>query len=238
MPNKNITTVPPPEHSFMEIIENNSFTYDGYQVVRGEFFSHIHEPSFTFNNNKVYLNMACIRKLPQTEYVQILVHPEEKKLAVRPCREEEKDSFRWCTKNTEKRTPKQITCRVFYAKILSLMGWSSQYRYKLLGKLIHSNGELLFIFDLKTPEVYPRTIKSENINGSHFPNYPESWKNQFGISMEEHQRALQVNIFDGYAIFDIQNISGKFGSVKPEYIKQQEVIEDVTQNEKQTSHFY
>ena len=37
----------------IEIIEDDSFDFDGYQVVRGEFFSHIYEPSFTLNQNKV-----------------------------------------------------------------------------------------------------------------------------------------------------------------------------------------
>lgn len=230
IPDKSTSTVSQPKSSSMEVTEDNSFTYEGYQVVRGEFFAHIHEPSFTFNNNKVYLNMACIRKLPQTEYVQILVHPEDKKLAVRPCREEEKDSFRWCTKNAKNRGPKQITCRVFYAKILTLMDWSPQYRYKLLGKLIQSNGELLFIFDLKNPEIYPRAIKSGAAKRTQLPNYPESWKNQFGISMEEHQKSLQVNIFDGYAIFDIQNTSFKSSSKNPKHTDPQEGTENVSQN--------
>ena len=142
----------------MEIIEDDSFNYDGYQVVRGEFFSHLYEPCITFNNFKVYMNTACIKKLPETDYVQILVNQEKKKLAVRPCSEESKDSFRWCSA-TAKRTPKQVTCRVFYGKITELMGWNPSYRYKLVGKLIQSNGQLLFIFDLTAPEIFTRTSK-------------------------------------------------------------------------------
>ena len=69
----------------IEVIQDDSFNYDGYQVVRGEFFSHLYEPCITFNNFKVYMNTACIRKLPETDYVQILVNQEKKKLAVRPC---------------------------------------------------------------------------------------------------------------------------------------------------------
>ena len=34
------------------------FDFEGYQVVRGEFFSHLYEPSFSFNNDKVYVNSA------------------------------------------------------------------------------------------------------------------------------------------------------------------------------------
>ena len=187
----------------IEIIEDESFSYDGFQVVRGEFFAHIYEPSFTFCNNKVNVNTACIKKLPDVEYVQILVHPIDKKLAVRPCSEEEKDSFRWCSTG-KKRSPKQITCRIFFAKVLSLMGWDSNHRYKLLGKLIRSNNDLLFVFDLNTPEIYMRKeVEGKKPTMSRTPTYPEEWKNQFGLTVAEHQSNLQVNIFDNYAVFGL-----------------------------------
>ena len=70
-----------PSKKDMEIIEDDHFSYEGYEVVRGEFFAHIYEPSFTFSGYKVFVNTACIKKLPEVEYVQILVNPTEKKLA-------------------------------------------------------------------------------------------------------------------------------------------------------------
>ena len=46
-----------------EQVQEEPFSYDGYQVVRGEFFAHIYEPSITFNNCKVSVNTACINRL-------------------------------------------------------------------------------------------------------------------------------------------------------------------------------
>ena len=57
--------------------EEEPFSYDGYQVVRGEFFAHIYEPSITFNNCKVNVNTACLNRLPTVSYVQFLVNPED-----------------------------------------------------------------------------------------------------------------------------------------------------------------
>ncbi len=193
----------------IDIIEDESFTYDGFQVVRGEFFSHIYEPSFTLNLNKISVNMACIRKLPDVEYVQILVHPEEKNLVIRPCKEEEKDSFRWKTSG-KKVSPKQVTCKVFFAKIYALMGWNLDYRYKLLGKLIRSNGELLFVFNLNNPEIYIRVFREgEKPRVSRTPVYPQEWKNQFGISVEEHRKSLSMNKFNEYTIFGVRETATK-----------------------------
>lgn len=44
-----------------EIIDfGDDFDFDGYQVVRREFFAHIREPSVTFNNCKFNVNSACL----------------------------------------------------------------------------------------------------------------------------------------------------------------------------------
>ena len=191
------------QQEIIDVIEDVEFDYEGYQVVRGEYFAHIYEPSITFNRSKIYLNTASIKKLPDIDYVQILVNSEEKKLAVRPCGEEEKDSFLWCT---PKRKPKQITCRVFFGKIISLMDWNPDYRYKLLGKLIKSNDEYLFIFDLNAPEIYTRTaVEGEKTKTSRTPVFPEQWQNQFGLPVVEHKRRMQVNIFNGYTVFGIND---------------------------------
>ena len=185
-----------------EIHEDPHFSYDGYQVVRGEFFAHLFEPSVTLSREKVSVNAACIRKLPDVEHVQFLVNPTEKKLAVKPCPEEMKDSFRWTSGAGKKRKPKAITCRIFFAKILHLMGWSPEYRYKILGKLIRTSSDLLFVFDLTSAETYGIRSSGEK-NASRTAIYPEEWKNQFGVPVNEHQDTIQVNIFDDYAVFKI-----------------------------------
>lgn len=188
-----------------------SFSYDGFQVVRGEFFSHIYEPSITFNAGKFYVNTTCLKKLPDVDYVQILVNPELKRLVVRPCSEDAKDAELW---KTPSKKPKQITCRVFFAMVMKLMGWNSDYRYKVLGKLIRNNGELIFVFDLSSREAYPRTITEDNkVKNSRLPSYPEEWENQFGLPVEDHQKQLQINIFQGYSVF---NLTDKTPEVIPE----------------------
>lgn len=192
-----------------EIIYDDTFTYQGYQVVRGEFFAHNHEPSITFNNSKFSVNAACLNKLPQINYVQILVHPEEMKLVLRPCHEDEKDSFLWCgiNKKNGKRKPRHITCRMFFAKIVQLMDWNPEHRYKLMGKLIQSNGEYLIVFDLKASEVYQRiNSNGEKPRSSRVPVFPAEWQDQFGLPVEEHHKSLQINIFNGYAVFGIKDI--------------------------------
>ncbi len=195
-----------------EVVQDDSFSYQGYQVVRGEFFAHLNEPSVCFNQNKVYVNVGCLKRLPDVDYVQILVNSEEKKLVIRPAGEDEKDAFLWCMVKKNSRKPKQITCRVFFAKIVNLMSWNPDYRYKLLGKVIRSGDEKLVVFDLTATETYVRKVKEgEKPKTARKPVFPAEWENQFGLPVEEHRKQLQVNIFKGYTVFGIQE-----KQVKPE----------------------
>jgi hypothetical protein len=89
---------------------------------------------------------------------------------------------------------------------MSMMGWDPINRYKLLGKLIESNGVLLFSFDLNSPEIFQRKTREDGtIQASRIPRYPEEWKNQFGLPYEEHKKSLQVDTFAGYVVFGIQD---------------------------------
>lgn len=142
--------------------------------------------------------------------------------------EDEKDSFRWCSA-TEKRTPKQITCRLFFAKVISLMNWDPNKRYKLLGKLIKSGDEYLFLFDLNNPEIFERSQTEDSSKKSaSIPMYPESWKHQFGVPVSEHKKAMQVNFLEDYAIFGLQKDHTK---TKETIIEPTEVIQDGGQHE-------
>lgn len=188
-----------------EIIEmEDDFDLGEFQVVRREFFAHIREPSITLVDFKVGVNQACLTKFPNTNYAQVLINREKKILALRPCEEGARDSFLWCNPSGGKRKPKLTSCKIFFAKIFSLMGWNPQYRYKILGKLIRSKGEYLLAFDLTATEVYQRIKDGEKVKMSRTPVFPEEWQHQFGMPYSQHQQTMQINIFDGYAVYSIK----------------------------------
>ena len=212
------------------IEEDASFSLDKFQVVRREFFSHISEPSITFNNYKVGLNSACIKRLPQIDYIQFLVNRQTKKLAIRPCLESDLHSFQWCTTSGGKRRPRQVTGRIFFMKLFDMMDWNPDYRYKILGKLIRANGEYLFVFDLTAIEVYQRIVKDgAKPKTSRMPVFPAEWQDQFGIPYEEHRRSLQINIFDNYAVYGIKDREAEHPVFPPLPVQQEPQIPGKTQ---------
>ena len=106
---------------------------------------------------------------------------------------------------------RQITCKdAFCALIAELTGWDLNNRYKMIGKMVRSQGKRLFVFDLKTALIYPRKAMRDGdgnvIPGkmSREPVYMESWRHQFGLPVEEHQRTYAINRFDDYVVISVQ----------------------------------
>ena len=187
------------------LAEEANFSFAGYQVVRREFISHRFDPAMTIRGNSITFNNSCISKLEEATYIQFLINPTERKLAIRPCDEGARDAVRWCVIRGEKRKSREIICRPFTAKLYDLMGWESVYRYKLQGMRISYQGENLYLFDLSAKEAFlPQTRDPETgkIKRSE-AILDTAWLDSFGLSVDEHTASTQIDLMDGFVSSDI-----------------------------------
>lgn len=49
----------------------------------------------TVYQDKLFFNSACTKKLTDIGYIQLLLHPTERKMAIRPCQRTDVYSIRW-----------------------------------------------------------------------------------------------------------------------------------------------
>lgn len=204
------------------------FSYDGYQVVRLELFAHLREPAVVIRRDSVTFNTACIAGLEDAVYIQILVNQDNKRMVVRKCEENDKDALRWCVAKPDKRKSRKMTNKIFSAMMYEMMGWNLDCRYKILGHKITFEDETIYVFDLMETEIFldikrkkakkdtESQSTTENANNieetassdteeikrkNRIPFYPKEWKDSFGLPVEEHRKALEINMLDGYAEF-------------------------------------
>ena len=159
----------------------------------------------TIRGNSITFNNSCISKLEDATYIQFLINPTERKLAIRPCDEGARDAVRWCVVKGEKRKSREISCRPFTTKLYDLMGWEEIYRYKLQGMRINYQGESLYLFDLSSKEAFlpqsrdPETGKIKRSG----PIMSPEWLESFGLGVEEHRASTQIDLTDGYISSDL-----------------------------------
>ena len=99
-----------------ELIDmSDNFNIGEYQVARLEYFAHTKEPSITFSDYKFHVNTACIKKFPNTDYVQVLINKVKKVFALRPCEETAKDALPWARITIHgKREPKTTPFKIIF----------------------------------------------------------------------------------------------------------------------------
>lgn len=87
--------------------------------------------------DKIGVNTACVRLMPDVEYVQILVNRKEKKLLLKPCDEIEITGYRWGRTKDGKQVSLPAGQENFLILTLcEIMDWNPDYRYKVLGKMV------------------------------------------------------------------------------------------------------
>ena len=91
----------------------NTFSYDGYQVVRKELFAHLRDPAIVIRKDSITFNTACITGLEDVVYVHVMFNNDLKRIVVRGCDENDKDALRWCIakRSEERRVGKECRSR-------------------------------------------------------------------------------------------------------------------------------
>ena len=96
---------------------------------------HMSQDALAFEADLSLSTMSDI-ELGNASYAQVLINQKKKILALRPCEEGARDSFMWCNSSNSKRKAKSITCKLFFAKLVSLMDWNPNYRYKKIFRMV------------------------------------------------------------------------------------------------------
>ena len=199
-----------------------SFSYDGYQIVRKELFAHLRDPAITIRKDSVTFNTACIEGLEDVVYIHMMFNRELKRIVVEGCDENDKDALRWCIAKPDKRKSRKMVGRPFSELVYREMGWDENCRYKILGYRIQFEGKTLYVFDLTVPEIFhERKSRKKNEQASQevaeMPNedaqkndatetevntrkgyYPDDVANTFCVPVEQHRADTEIQQMDGY----------------------------------------
>ena len=196
------TFTKPDRNGKVEFIERevDRFDYDGYQVVRREWFSKANCPAVTLRYGSVTLNVRAIRKLNECQFIHILMNANKKSMIVKPCEEDDKDSLQCSRINKQgKVAPRTITGKVFTAQLYKDMKWNIESTVKVLGTLLKCRDEKIFVFNLVNAEVYLHLAEPSADDPKRRERVaftPKLWEESYGQSYEESQIPI-IETFEG-----------------------------------------
>ena len=158
--------------------KRGSIDLRGCEVVRQQFFSVANITSVILSTDRIRFSSYCVRKFSKTDYIELLVHPEQKQLAARPCSAEHKNALRWAGILDGKLYGRGFGAVAFAKTLFELFGWEPGQRYRIRG-VKHQNGNKAFVmFDAREAEA----IMPE---GSAFP---ATWQSSYGENYYKHMQ--------------------------------------------------
>jgi hypothetical protein len=166
----------------------SAFNLEGYQVVRNQFTQVRYEgPAISISNDKISFNLFCMRKFADVGNIQLLLHPAERKIAIRPCRENDTHSITWRPNPDKKIYSKTLNCQHFGTALYSIMKWNPDYVYKIRGLWAQRGDEQIIIFNL-TKAIPAVLIVSddEEQSSKRIELCPDEWADDFGEDFYDH----------------------------------------------------
>jgi len=175
-------------------VEPGDFDFSGYEIAALDFFDTARTPSVTFSDRTITFNAVCTNRLKSEGRVELLVHPTERRFAVRSAAKGNRNAVVWCQPYDGKRSrPKPIACSAYFDTLYSLFGWNPQHKYKVYGRLVKNGEEEVYIFNavdacmyIKSGIVSAEAVGEEapgtpvNVSGKHIGAVPANRLHAFG----------------------------------------------------------
>ena len=203
---------------------DDTFSLDGYEIVRSNFFSTGSKPLMTIAKGQVRFNSVCLKKFENVEYVELLLNSVEQCIAVRPCDKDNPNAIKWGKLKNSRWIVSPKSCAGFSGALYSIMDWEADCGYKLCGQYMCDDEEQVLFFDLSDPEITQYVPdekactdtcqksddgadenKSESCTYQKVLIIPSSWENSFGRKVSER----------GDISFSLKKYKGNWDVMRP-----------------------
>ena len=183
-----------------------SFDLRDYEVARGQFFSSVGRISVSFSYKQISFNKDAIRKFPNIKFVELLIHPSSKLLAIRPCSSETKNKVQWSRLKDGQLIPKPISGAAFLPTLYEIFKWDKKCKYRILGVAHQKGNENVLIFNMDDTEIrIPTSTNDVSAPNNNMPDtisdsksvlaYPADWMNSFGNNYYTQSQAPELTEF-------------------------------------------
>ena len=163
------------------------FDLNGYQIVRGPFLSAVAlGPAISISNKCITFNIGCVKKFIDVSHIQILLHPIDRKLAIRPCGESDVYNINWRPDPNSPVYSKTFICRHFASTLFDIMEWNPEYIYRIRGVWAARGNNEIIVFDLSEATAVIVCPADNDSAKKRIVTFPDEWESEFGMEFYEY----------------------------------------------------
>ncbi len=136
--------------------EKGEFDLRDFEVVDFKLFDDQNVPAVMLSHRGVRFTQSCVRRMKCGNYVELLVHPTKKQIAIRPADKDNRYAIWWASGEKENQMNRWISCRAFIDTLYQIFGWKADRRWKLYGCIYRDGNTSAAIFSEMGASVYIR----------------------------------------------------------------------------------
>lgn len=140
-------------------VEAGDFDMRGFEIAHTDLFNVQQTPHVTFYDDTIKFGVECIRRMKSEFHVELLIHPTQRKFAVRAANKQNKNAVIWAKMKNGRKEVRPIACAAYFETIYSLFGWNREHKYRMYSTLISNGDEEVFIFSADEAAAYIQTEK-------------------------------------------------------------------------------
>jgi len=193
------------------IAQTGDFDFRGFEIARSQFFDVKNKVAATLSIDSLTFSTAALRKLDSCQYVELLVHPVQHFLAIRPSKKNVRNAIQWAKLTDDGvYVPKHVPGTAFMATLFELFEWDDTYKYRVCGIRKKQGEDAVLLFDINDTEVFMPEEQIQ-ISEEQAPEldghawlttarksvigYPSDWADSFGMSFYRHAQARELATF-------------------------------------------
>lgn len=113
----------------------------------------------TIANGYLNFSTACLKKFASVEYVEFLLNPIEKCVAIRPCDKDNPNAIHWGKLKEECWITRKVSCKGIAGTLSSMFEWEAGMKYRFTGDYFSDGEDKMLLFQMDEPEM----IKAQEV---------------------------------------------------------------------------
>lgn len=135
--------------------EQGAFDLRGYEVADFKLFSDKEIPAVMLHKGNISFSTSCVREMNMKDnYVELLVHPIRKELAIRPTTKDNRYAIQWTNGTKNNQSPRTVAAKAYINTLYEIFSWDLENNYKLYGRVYRENLDSACIFAGTNASVY------------------------------------------------------------------------------------
>ena len=137
-------------------VEKGDFDFQKYEVVDFKLFDDQNVPAVSMGENGIKFSISCVRRMKCDDYVELLIHPVKKQIAIRPADKDNRYAIRWSGGDKDNKAPKTVACKAYIGTLFKMLELKEKRRCKLYGCIYRDGKNSACIFSKMDSCVYIR----------------------------------------------------------------------------------